>query len=376
MAKKKIWNDRRKIFVNMAKKYVRLNFIIKRLALLNFELVKLENLDKDNDKLNNIKTEIIDLNLILKQINLVSNKVKFYNYKLFKHELVKKFDFSLRNYKNKVVLNYVPLKSSMFLLHNKFLNSKFLSVGNYSYYKTQKNIYLDNVKSKLIKLLKVTENKKLETLKFFQLFLVLILENILKIYKNNHKLIKNLPKFFINFVKVILKNNNLILTNKLHKNLLVNIKGWLNSFSNCVLLQNFDGIKNNFNIYKYRFTSKLKLWIFFYLLRSNNLIWNKVVFNERNYINVRYNFVDLSKVKFWNWFSLFYTNINLYSLLIDKNKQCLFLKQIKFRNLIYIYFLKNIVINLSKNSKSFKVTANLSLYLKRKQQINNFLIWN
>lgn len=209
----------------MAKKYVRLNFIIKRLALLNFELVNLENLNKGSDKLNDIKTEIIDLNLILKQINLVPNKVKFYNYKLFKNELVNKFDFSLKNYKNKVVLNYMPLKSSMFLLHNKFLNSKFLSVGNYSYYKTQKNIYLDNVKSKLIKLLKVTENKKLETLKLFQLFLVLILENILNIYKNNNELIKNLPKFFINFVKVILKKNNLILTNKLYKNLLVNIKG-------------------------------------------------------------------------------------------------------------------------------------------------------
>jgi hypothetical protein len=274
------------------------------------------------------------------------------------------------------MLYYVPLRSSMGCLHFNSLNSKLFSVGDYSYYKNNKNAYVNNMNKKESQLELSLKSKQLENFMYIQLFVILILKYLLNKNITNNKLIKynrNFYLYFINFVTKILKKNNLKLSSSLLNKLFMNIKVL---FTNLFTDSSFFNSKGcNFFILKSKLISKTNLWMYFYLLRYNYLSWNSGFHIEKKFSLGQFNFFDLSKIKFWDWNFLIYNQRNLFFLLINQNQRNLLLNKLKFQNLIYLYFLQLLINNLDKKNL-INMTANLSLSLRMKRQIKNFLIWN
>lgn len=212
------------------------------------------------------------------------------------------------------ILYYVPLRSSMGLVHYNYLNSKLFSVGDYSYYKNNKNAYIGNINKKFINFKSRIQSEQFTYYMYLQLYIVLVLKDFLGKYILNKRLIisnKVIISFFIGFVNKIIKVNKVMLISDLKKKLFSTIKVLCNELFGDSSLRNLKN--NNLFLFKSKLVGKLDLLSYFYLIRYNwDLSWNLLSDNQnRNKFQLgQYNFYDLSKIIFWNWNFQVYNNIN------------------------------------------------------------------
>lgn len=235
---------------------------------------------------------------------------------------------------------------------------------NYFYYRRDKLLS----ESKIIKIRSKEYNKKNIWLQILQISdnIAFLFENFIPRYKRwNKDTILKFNRILNFYLKHLFYKNKT--TNNLRKIILKNLKNW---FSN-LKTKNISSKINN-SLYSKNKIKKTFLWIFFNFIKNNPItaLLSQVRDQNLNYNWLMKNYVDVSQIKFLNWWYISYQKI--YHFWLNSYKK------ISYDNFIFseVLFFNNIYKVLNIHTKILKSNNKyFTGYTKSQQFKKNFLKW-